>query len=137
MKNLGVYELFIEGRVGDNIKKTKKQFNSILESAKDDKGLFENQFLVINEDHDIDCSDVRKGFVTISNQLKEAKELIEEASKQKKKSNLKKAQEIIKKAHKKLKEAENTKESTIDSLHSVVNIAEGLEEKGQKLEETG
>jgi hypothetical protein len=100
-----------------------------LNETKEDKDLFENQFLVINEDHNIDCTDVRKGFVSISKQLKEAKKLIEEASKEKKKSNLKKAQEIIKKAHKKLKEAESTKEITIESLHSVVNIAEGLEEQ--------
>jgi hypothetical protein len=127
MKNPNVYELFIEGRIGDNIKKTKRLFNSVLEEVKDDKELFESQFLVINEDHNIDCADVKTGFVTVSKQLKEAKSLIEEAAKQKKKSNLKKAQEIIRKAHKKLKEAERAKEQTIDSFHSVVNIAEGLE----------
>lgn len=129
MENLNVYQLLVEGRISDNIRKTKKLFNSVLEGTKEDKDLFENQFMVINENHNIDCSDIKKGFKSISTQLKEAKKLIEEAEKEKKKSNLKKAQNIIRKAHKSLRETETMRDDNIDSFHSVVNIAEGLERK--------
>lgn len=129
MENVNVYNLMVEAKVLDNIKVTKKKFNTVLESVKEDKDLFENQFSVINEDHNIDCSDVKKGFNGLARNLKEAKGLIEEANKQKNKSNLKKANELIKKAHKKLKETENLRESNIDSFHSVVTIAESLENK--------
>jgi len=119
----------VESKIQDNIKITKKRFNSVLEDVKEDKDLFENQFSVINEDHNIDCSDVKKGFNTLAKNLKESKALIEEAEKNKQGSNLKKAQELIKKAHKKLKETAELRESNVNSFHSVVVIAEGLESK--------
>lgn len=129
MKNTNVYNLLIEAKVGDNIKATKRFFNTVLETVKSDKDLFEKQFLVVNEDHNIDCSDVKKGFNTVAKQLKEAKALIGEAEKSRAKSNLKKANELIKKAHKKLKEADESKDSNINAFHSVVTIAEGLEKE--------
>lgn len=129
MNNINVYSLLIESRVSDNLKITKKKFNSILESVKEDKDLFENQFSVINEDHNIDVSDVKRGFNKTAKALKEAKALIEEATKNKAKGNLKAANELIKKAHKKLKETETLSEQNTDSFHSVVTIAESLEAK--------
>lgn len=129
MSNTNIYHLLVEGRIGDNIKATKRLFNNVLEQAREDKELFEKQFVPINEKHNIDCSDVKSGFSKVSACLKEAKALITESSSEKSKNNLKKAQELIKKAHKKLKEAERVSESNVDSFHSVVTIAEGLESK--------
>lgn len=129
MKNTSIYNLLIEAKIGDNIKATKRFFNTVLEEVKNDKNLFETQFLPINETHDIDCSDVKSGFNTVAKSLKEAKALIGEAEKSRAKSNLKKANELIKKAHKTLKEAHEANNTNLNSLHSVVTIAEGLEKR--------
>jgi len=94
MKNINIYNLMVESKIQDNIKITKKRFNSVLEDVKEDKDLFENQFSVINEDHNIDCSDVKKGFNTLAKNLKESKALIEEAEKN--------SREAISKRHKSL-----------------------------------
>lgn len=129
MKNINVYNLLIESRVNDNIKATKNKFNEILRSVKEEKNLFETQFSIINEDHNIDTSDVTKGFNVTAKHLKESKSYIEEAEKKRNKGSLKAANDLIKKAHKHLGKTRKLSEEITDNFHSVVTIAESLEQK--------
>lgn len=129
MKNINVYNLLIESRVNDNIKATKNKFNTILRSVKEEKSLFEDQFSIINEDHNIDTSDVTKGFNVTAKYLKESKAYIEEAEGKRNKGNLKAANELIKKAHKHLKKTDKVSEDITNNFHSVVTIAESLEKQ--------
>jgi len=133
MKNINVYSLLVEAKVNDNINITKKQFNTILKDIKEEKELFETQFSVINEDHNIDTSDIKKGFSRAAKSLKEAKALIEEAEKNKRNSNLKTANDLIKKAHKHLKSTKKLSEKNTESFHSVVTIAESLESESKNI----
>jgi len=134
MKNINVYSLLIEAKVNDNINATKKQFNTILKDIKEEKEqLFESQFSVINEDHNIDTSDIEKGYNKAAKFLKEAKALIKEAETNKKKGNLKVANDLIKKAHKHLKSTKKLSEKNTESFHSVVTIAESLESKRKNI----
>jgi len=133
MKNINVYSLLVEAKVNDNINSTKKQFNTILKDIKEEKELFETQFSVINEDHNIDTSDIEQGFNKAAKSLKEAKALIKEAETNKKKSNLKVANDLIKKAHKHLKSTKKLSEKNTESFHSVVTIAESLESERKNI----
>lgn len=128
-----VYDLLVENKIRNNIKTVKRMYNSLLRESKQDLAVYKNEFTTLNETTKVDDADIRQGFKQVSESLKTAKALIEDAEGM---TNLEEQNKAIKNAYRTIKEGQDYRESLMENFSQTVNqvqmVHESLAEESVK-----
>jgi len=118
-----IHELLVENKIHNNVKTVKKMYNSLLRESKQDLALYKNEFSTLNEQVNVDDSDLKSGFKRVSETLKSAKQLIESADSAQK---LEEKQKNIKQANVLVQEGNEFREELMESFSNTVNKAQKI-----------
>lgn len=116
-----VYDLLVEQKIRDNTREVKRMYNALLSEAKQDLAVFKNEFQTLNETTNVNDQELRTGFRSVSDCLKEAKELIIRVEES---ESLKEQQELTKKAFRVIEEGMTLREALMEDFSNTVDQVE-------------